>query len=51
MDAEQIHSLFSTFSDWTSEEVDDAASAVRALGGQVIEHYTSWLIVASPAVR
>ena len=48
LDANQIHSLFSTFSDWASHEVDDATAAVRALGGQVVEHYMSWLIVASP---
>lgn len=48
LDVNQIHNLFSTFSDWTPREVDDAAAAARALGGEVVEHYTSWLIVASP---
>jgi hypothetical protein len=50
LDADQIHGLFSTFSDWTPREIDDASAAVRALGGEVVEHYTSWLVVASPAV-
>ncbi|MGN6205546.1 class I SAM-dependent methyltransferase [Humibacter sp.] len=45
---EQIRGLFSTFSDWTPDEVRSAADAVAALGGSVTEHYTSWLIVASP---
>lgn len=48
LDAGQIHRLFSTFSDWTPREVDEASAAARALGGEVVEHYTSWLIVASP---
>nr|WP_293321965.1 class I SAM-dependent methyltransferase [Mycobacterium sp.] len=48
LDAEQIHCLFSTFSDWTPREVAEALAACRALGGQVVEHYRSWLIVASP---
>jgi SAM-dependent methyltransferase len=48
LDANQIHRLFSTFSDWTPRDVEDATVAVRALGGEVVEHYTSWLIVASP---
>lgn len=46
--AAEIKGLFSTFSDWSAHEVDEAVAAVHALGGQVIEHYTSWLIVASP---
>jgi SAM-dependent methyltransferase len=50
LDASQIHRLFSTFSDWTPRDVDDASAAARALGGEVVEHYTSWLIVASPVV-
>lgn len=44
-----VRDLFSTFSDWTASEVDRAAEAVLELGGQVIEHYSSWLIVARPA--
>lgn len=46
--ADQIHGLFSTFSDWTPEEVNEATAGARALGGEVVEHYTSWLIIASP---
>lgn len=45
---EQVRTLFGTFSDWTPSEVDQAASAVDALGGIVSEHYTSWLISAIP---
>lgn len=45
---DQVRGLFRTFSNWTTAEVDEAASAVTALGGTVSEHYTSWLITASP---
>lgn len=48
LDAGQVRALFSTFSDWSTAEVDQAAGAVRDLGGRVIEHYTSWLIVLKP---
>ena len=48
LDDEQVRRLFSTFSDWSAEEVDQAARAVRDLGGRVVEHYTSWLIVMRP---
>ncbi len=48
LDEEQVRRLFTTFSDWSTEEVDRAAQAVRDLGGQVVEHYTSWLIVMRP---
>ncbi|MFB7886570.1 class I SAM-dependent methyltransferase [Cellulosimicrobium cellulans] len=48
LDAEQVHRLFSTFSDWTRGEVDEVAAAVTELGGRVVEHYTSWLIVSAP---
>lgn len=44
----QVHRLFSTFSDWSAAEVDQAAAAVRDLGGRVVEHYQSWLLVLSP---
>ncbi|MDV6286895.1 class I SAM-dependent methyltransferase [Rhodococcus jostii] len=40
----QVLQLFSTFSDWTVEEADRAAAAVRELGGSVVEHYMTWLI-------
>lgn len=48
LDDEQVHRLFSTFSDWKAEEVNQAAGAVRKLGGRVVEHYSSWLVVLSP---
>lgn len=44
-DEAQVHRLFTTFSDWSPEEVGLAASAVADLGGHVTEHYTSWLVV------
>ncbi|BAH48783.1 class I SAM-dependent methyltransferase [Rhodococcus opacus] len=44
----QVFRLFSTFSDWTSEEADRAAAAVRELGGTVVEHYTTWLVALTP---
>lgn len=45
---EQVLALFGTFSDWSPYEVAEAAHAVSSLGGTVIEHYTSWLIEATP---
>ncbi|MBH0777166.1 class I SAM-dependent methyltransferase [Nocardia bovistercoris] len=42
---DRIRDLFTTFSDWRPAEVDEAASAVRALGGVVTEHYLTPLIV------
>jgi SAM-dependent methyltransferase len=45
LDADQVHDLFSTFSDWRDDEVDAAANAVRELGGRVTEHYVTPLIV------
>jgi len=49
--ADQVRGLFGTFSDWSQNEVDQAASAVTSLGGMVTEHYSSWLIVARPDPR
>lgn len=46
--ARQVHRLFSTFSDWSPDEVDEVAAAVTDLGGRVVEHYLSWLIVCAP---
>lgn len=46
--AGQIHALFSTFSDWTPREVEEAATAVTSLGGHVTEYYSSWLITLKP---
>lgn len=51
LDAQQVHRLFTTFSDWTPDEVDAAARAVRDLGGTVTEHYLSWLIALHPTDR
>ncbi|MFE5704988.1 class I SAM-dependent methyltransferase [Rhodococcus koreensis] len=45
----QVFRLFSTFSDWTAEEADRAAAAVRELGGTVVEHYMTWLVASTPA--
>jgi SAM-dependent methyltransferase len=45
LDQHQVHRLFTTFSDWSPEEVDRAAASVADLGGRVVEHYMSWLIV------
>ncbi len=36
--AGQIRHLFTTFSDWSAAEVDEAARAVEDLGGRVVEH-------------
>lgn len=48
LDALQVHRLFSTFSDWSAQEVDQTVEAVVELGGQVVEHYTTWLIMLRP---
>ena len=48
LNEEQVRRLFTTFSDWSADEVDSAARAVRDLGGHVDEHYQSWLIVLRP---
>ncbi|WP_431221257.1 class I SAM-dependent methyltransferase [Leifsonia xyli] len=45
LDEDAIRGLFSTFSDWSPGEADDAALAVRDLGGTVTEHYLTPLIV------
>jgi SAM-dependent methyltransferase len=51
LDRQQVHRLFTTFSNWSAEEVDRAASAVTDLGGRVVEHYMSWLLVLRPESR
>ncbi|WP_194819857.1 class I SAM-dependent methyltransferase [Nocardia sp. XZ_19_385] len=51
MRADQIHDLFTTFSDWNVTEVDEAAQAVRDLGGAVVEHYVTPLIVLRRATQ
>lgn len=40
---EQVGGLFSTFSDWTDEEVESVRAAADACGGVVTEHYQSVL--------
>lgn len=45
LDADQVHDLFTTFSDWRPHEVDAVAQAVRDLGGRVSEHYLTPLVV------
>lgn len=51
MDADQVGRLFRTFSDWSDREVGQAVDAVDELGGTVVEHYTSWLLVLAPGQR
>ncbi|QIG39687.1 class I SAM-dependent methyltransferase [Microbacterium sp. 4R-513] len=48
LDSHEIDRLFRTFSNWSADEAREAADAVRELGGQVIEHYSSWLIELVP---
>lgn len=45
LSTEQVRDLFTTFSDWTADEVHEAAAAVEELGGRVLEHYLTPLIV------
>jgi hypothetical protein len=45
LDEQQIHDLFTTFSDWSAIEAEEAALAVRQLGGSVTETYVTPLIV------
>jgi SAM-dependent methyltransferase len=45
LDEQQIHDLFTTFSDWSPAEAEEAAQAVHDLGGRVTEHYVTPLIV------
>jgi SAM-dependent methyltransferase len=47
---DQIRDLFTTFSNWNAAEVDEAAQAVDDLGGRVVEHYVTPLIVLERAV-
>lgn len=42
---EEIRDLFTTFSNWHPHEVGAAAQAVDDLGGRVLEHYVTPLIV------
>ncbi len=45
LDADAVRGLFTTFSDWSADEAEEAARAVRDLGGTVTEHYLTPLIV------
>jgi SAM-dependent methyltransferase len=45
LDANQVHGLFRTFSNWTADEAAAAAEAARDLGGTVTEHYVTPLIL------
>jgi SAM-dependent methyltransferase len=47
---DQVRDLFTTFSNWNAAEVDEAARAVDDLGGRVVEHYVTPLIVLERAV-
>jgi SAM-dependent methyltransferase len=49
LSSDQIHDLFTTFSNWNAAEVEEAAQAARELGGRVIEHYVTPLIVLERA--
>jgi SAM-dependent methyltransferase len=45
LSAGQVWDLFTTFSDWSAAEVEQVAEAVDELGGRVVEHYVTPLIV------
>ena len=45
LDEDGVRGLFTTFSDWSPAEAEQAALAVRELGGTVTEHYLTPLIV------
>lgn len=51
LDAQQVHDLFTTFSDWSPSEVEEARAAVDGLGGRVLEHYVTPLVVLQAAPR
>lgn len=48
LSAGQVRDLFTTFSDWSAGEVEQAAEAVAQLGGRVVEHYVTPLVVLEP---
>jgi hypothetical protein len=48
---DQVRGLFTTFSDWSAAEVEEAARAVDRLGGVVTEHYVTPLVVLERADR
>jgi hypothetical protein len=47
----RVRGLFSTFSDWTSSEVEAGADAVDALGGSVTEHSVTVVRALARTVR
>ncbi len=49
LSSDQIRDLFTTFSNWTVAEADEAGRAVDDLGGRVVEHYVTPLIVLERA--
>ncbi|GAA0323046.1 class I SAM-dependent methyltransferase [Kineococcus aurantiacus] len=49
LSTEQVRDLFTTFSNWDPAEVAEAAGAVEELGGRVLEHYLTPLIVLQRA--
>ena len=51
LSAEHVRRLFGTFSDWSESEAAQAGAAVEELGGSVVEHYQSWLILLRPGKR
>ncbi|MBM7799101.1 SAM-dependent methyltransferase [Microlunatus panaciterrae] len=46
---DQIRDLFTTFSNWSAAEVEEAAQAADQFGGRVVEHYLTPLIVLERA--
>lgn len=42
---DQVHDLFTSFSNWSAAEAGEAARAVEELGGQVLENYVTPVIV------
>lgn len=46
---EQVRELFTTISNWTTAEVEEAARAVDDLVGRVVKHYLTPLIVMKRA--
>jgi SAM-dependent methyltransferase len=49
--AGQVNDLFSTFTGWSEDEVDEASAFVNSLGGIVTEHYVTALYVCRPTGR
>ncbi|MCD5349307.1 class I SAM-dependent methyltransferase [Kineosporia mesophila] len=45
LDRSQVRDLFTTFSDWSAAEADEVARSVDDLGGRVVEHYRTPLVV------